>query len=146
MLRVEQTFLVNEAPEVVFDYVTTPSNLPKWQTAKTAVEQLTPGAAGQGTRLRERTKGPGGREFDQIVEFTEFDRPRRLQVRVVDGPYPVDGTWTFEPAEEGTHLRFVAEGQLRGLMRLLQPLARRLVTRQFAEYHENLRRNLDRRL
>jgi hypothetical protein len=28
--------------------------------------------------MRERTKPPGGKEFEQVVEFTEFDRPRRV--------------------------------------------------------------------
>jgi hypothetical protein len=64
-------------------------------------------------------------------------------VHVVEGPYPVDGTWTFEPVGAGTRVRFVAEGELTGLMRALQPLAKRLADRQFAAYHRNLRRNLE---
>ena len=142
-MRVEQTLRVSRPPGVVFDYLTNPSNLPEWQTAKTSVEQLTDGPPGLGTRVLERTKGPGGKEFDQIIEFTEFDRPKRVHVHVVEGPYPVDGTWTFEAADGGTRLRFVAEGELKGLMRLLKPVATRLVGRQFAGYHENLRRNLE---
>lgn len=145
-MRVEQTVVVKQPPEVVFDYLTSPSKLTEWQTSKTAVEQLSAGPPRRGMLLRERTKGPGGKEFDQIVEFTEFDRPLRVQVHVVDGPYPVDGTWTFEPAEGGTRLRFIAEGRLNGPMRVLQPLAKRLLRRQFAAYHENLRRNLEGRV
>ena len=38
----------------------------------------------------------------EITELTEFDRPNRVTVHVVDGPYPVDGTWTFRPAGTGT--------------------------------------------
>jgi uncharacterized protein YndB with AHSA1/START domain len=74
-MRVEQTFSVRRPPEVVFDYLTNPSNLAEWQTSKTSVEQLTDGPPRLGTRVRERTKGPGGREFEQLVEFTEFVRP-----------------------------------------------------------------------
>jgi ribose 5-phosphate isomerase B len=142
-VRIQETFDVNRPPEAVFDYLTNPSSLPEWQTAKTSVEQLTDGAPGPGTRFRERTKGPGGKEFEQVVEFTEFDRPRRVNVHVVEGPYPVDGTWTFEPDGTGTHVAFVAEGTLRGAMRPLQPLVQRMVARQFAAYHRNLRRNLE---
>ena len=142
-MQLEQTFLIKRPAEVVFDYLTNPAHLAEWQTSKTSVEQLTDGAPRLGTRIRERTKGPGGKEFDQIVEFAEFDRPRRVRVHVVDGPYPVDGAWTFKPAEGGTRLRFVAEGELSGPMRLLQPLAKRMLAKQFAAYHENLRRNLE---
>jgi len=142
-MQVEETFFVSRPPEVVFDYLTNPSKLAEWQTSKTSVEQLTDGAPGLGTRIRERTKQPGGKEFEQIVEFTEFERPVRVHVHVAEGPYPVDGTWSFEPGSEGTRVHFVAEGELRGALGLLQPLAKRLVARQMAGYHRNLRRNVE---
>jgi hypothetical protein len=40
-------------------------------------------------------------------------------------------------------VRFVAEGELSGAARLFQPLIKRMVARQFAGYHENLRRQLE---
>ena len=140
-MRVEQTFSVGRPPEAVFDYLTNPSNLAAWQTSKTSVEQLTDGPPRLGTRFRERTKPPGGKEFEQIVEFTEFDRPRRVHVHIVEGPYPVDGTWSFEPDGNGTRVHFVAEGKLHGVMRILQPVTKLLLARQMAGYHRNLRRN-----
>src|SRR6266540_4132677 len=85
-MRIEQTFSVSQPPEVVFDYLTNPSNLAAWQTSKTSVEQLTDGPPQLGTRVRERTKPPGGKEFEQIVEFTEFDRPVRVHAHIVEGP------------------------------------------------------------
>ena len=85
-MRFEQTFTVARPPEVVFDYLTDPTNLAKWQTSKTSVEQITDGPVGLGTRVRERTKPPGGKEFEQVVEFTEFERPARLHAHIVEGP------------------------------------------------------------
>ena len=140
---VEQTFFVSRPPEVVFDYLTNPSTLADWQTSKTSVEQLTDGAPRLGTRIRERTKPPGGKEFEQVVEFTEFERPVRVHVHIVEGPYPIDGTWSFEPDGEGTRVHFVADGELRGALRMLQPVAKLLMARQMAGYHRNLRRNVE---
>ena len=134
-MRIEQTFFVSRPPEVVFDYVTNPAHLADWQTSKTSVEQLTDGAPRLGTRVRELTKPPGGKEFEQIVEFTEFDRPVRVHAHIVEGPYPIDGTWSFEPHDDGTRVHFVAEGELRGVMRLFQPIAKRVIARQMAGYH-----------
>ncbi|HEX6701348.1 MAG TPA: SRPBCC family protein [Gaiellaceae bacterium] len=108
-MRVEQTFSVRRPPEDVFDYLTNPANLAEWQTSKTSVEKLTDGAPRLGTRVRERTKGLGGREFEQIVEFTEFVRPELVHVHVVEGPYPIDGTWAFERDGDGTRVLFVAK-------------------------------------
>jgi hypothetical protein len=108
------------------------------------VQQLTEGPPRLGTRVRERTKPPGGKEFEQVVEFAEFDRPRRFRAHVVEGPYPVDGAWSLEPEGAGTRVHFAAEGRLRGAMRLLEPVTGRVVARQFAGYHRNLRRNVER--
>jgi carbon monoxide dehydrogenase subunit G len=142
-MRIEQTFRVARPPEVVFDYLTDPSRVAEWQTTKTSVEPLTEGPPRQGTRVRERIKQPGGKEFEQLVEFIEFDRPRRVRTNVVEGPYRIDGTWSFEPDGAGTRVRFVAEGPLEGVMRLLGPLAKRMIDRQFRGYHRNLSRNLE---
>jgi uncharacterized protein YndB with AHSA1/START domain len=142
-MRIEQTFAVDRPPEAVFDYLTDPSKVTEWQTAKTSVESLTDGPPRLGTRVRERTKPPGGKEFEQVVEFTEFERPHRVRTHIAEGPYPVDGTWSFEPDGAGTRVEFVAEGPLKGAMRLLGPLATRMIARQFRGYHENLRRNLE---
>jgi uncharacterized protein YndB with AHSA1/START domain len=143
-VRIAQTFSVNRPPETVFDYVTDPARLADWQTSNTSVEQLTEGIPGLGTRFRERTKPPRGKEFEQITEFAEFDRPSRLRVHVVEGPQPIDGTWVFEPdRDEGTRVQFVAEGELRGPLRILGPIMKIVIARQFAAYHRILRRNVE---
>ncbi len=142
-MRIEETFFVDRPPEAVFDYLTNPATVAEWQTSKTYVEQLTDGQPGLGTRVRERTKPPKGKEFEQVVEFTEFERPRRVRVHVVEGPYPIDGTWSFAPEGDGTRVEFLAEGELPGAMRVVGPLMKRLVARQFAGYHENLRRSVE---
>ena len=142
-MRITEAFTVSRPPEAVFDYVADPAKLADWQTSQTAVEQLSDGLVGRGSRFRERTKPPGGREFEQLTEFSEFERPHRLRVHVLEGPQPIDGSWTFEPAAGGTRVGFVAEGELHGWMRLLAPLIARVIARQFAAYHRNLRRNLE---
>jgi carbon monoxide dehydrogenase subunit G len=142
-MRVEETFSVARPPGVVFDFITNPENLARWQTSKRSVEQLTEGPPGLGSRFCERTKPPLAKEFEQITEFTEFERPRRLHVHIVEGPYPIDGTWTFEPDGDGTRVRFLAAGELSGPMKLLEPLFERVFARQFAGYHRKLRQNLE---
>jgi uncharacterized protein YndB with AHSA1/START domain len=142
-MHVQQTFRIGARPERVFDYMTDPANLAQWQTTKTSVEQITSGSPQLGTRFRERTKPPAGKEFEQIVEYSEFDRPRRFTVHIVDGPQPVDGTWCLEPSGDATEVTFIANGEVRGFIRLLGPITGHLVGRQFAEYHKKLRRNLE---
>jgi carbon monoxide dehydrogenase subunit G len=143
-MRIDEMFTVAAPPEAVFDYMTDPANLAAWQTSKTSVEPLDDGPPRLGYRVRERTKPPGAKEFEQVVEFVEFDRPGRFAVHIVEGPYPVDGAWTLEPdGAGGTRARFVAEGELRGVLKLLGPISSRMMARQFAGYHRNLARNVE---
>jgi uncharacterized protein YndB with AHSA1/START domain len=143
-VRISETFVVAAPADVVFDYMTDASKLASWQTSKTLVESLTEGPTRLGTRVRERTKPPRGKEFEQVVEFTEFDRPRRFHVHIVEGPYPINGTWTFKASGADTEVTFTAEGELRGPIRFIEPLVKRLMAREFADYHRNLRQNISR--
>ena len=144
-MRVEQEFRVERSPEEVFDYLTDHSKLAEWQTSKTSVEPLTEGPARLGTRVRERTRQPGGKEFEQVVEFVEFDRPGRFAVHIVEGPYPVDGAWTLVREGDGTRVNFTAEGELGGFQKALSPVLSRMMARQFAGYHRLLASNVDAR-
>jgi hypothetical protein len=61
-------------------------NLRSWQTSKTRVEALTAGPPRAGYRVREWTKVPGRKEFEQVVEFTQFERPSHLHTHIVEDP------------------------------------------------------------
>jgi len=142
-MRIEETFSVARPPKVVFDYLIQPGNLADWQTSKTFVEQITDGPPRLGTRVRERAKVFGRKEWEQIVEVVEFERPRRFGAHIVEGDVPVDGRWTFERDGDATRVHFEAWGELRGPLKLLQPVIKLAIARQFAKYHRNLRRNVE---
>ena len=142
-MRVEQSFTVARPPREVFDYMTNPANLASWQTSKVSVEPLTDGPPRKGYRIKERTK-IGLRQWDQVVELTEFEPGRALSTHIVEGSTPVDGRWTFQANDAGgTDVRFVAEGRLTGAMRLLEPLVERGVARSFRHYHALLARHVE---
>jgi len=142
-MRLEETFSVGRPPKVVFDYLIQPGNLADWQTSKTSVEQITQGPIRLGTRVRERTKVPGRKEWEQIVEVVEFERPRRFGLHIVEGGFPGGGWWTFERDGDATRVHFEALVQLRGPLKLLQPVMKVAMARSFAKYHRNLRRNVE---
>jgi ligand-binding SRPBCC domain-containing protein len=138
-VRFEQTFTVRRPPEDVFAFMVEPDNLAKWQTVKTYVTPLTKGPPRLGYRVREGTK-VGPREWDQVVEFTEFDPGRTFGVRVIEGPES-HGRWTFQHDDSGTRVHLEADMKApKGLGMLFKWMA----ARQFRGYHENLRRELER--
>jgi uncharacterized protein YndB with AHSA1/START domain len=142
-MRIEQSFTVARPPEEVFAYMTDPANLKAWQPSKLAVEPLTDGPPRQGYRVKERTK-VGLREWDQVVEFTEFEPGRALTTHIVEGSMPVDGRWTFEEdGAGGSRVHFVAEGELTGFARFIEPLLRGGIDRSFKKYHALLAQNVE---
>jgi carbon monoxide dehydrogenase subunit G len=142
-MRVEQSFNVRRPPADVFAFMTDPANLSSWQTSKVSVEALTAGPPRQGYRIKERTK-VGLRQWDQVVEFTDFEPGRAFSTHIVEGSMPVDGRWTFrDDGAGGTRVKFVAEGDLTGALRLLEPLLRRAVARTFRRSHALLARNVE---
>jgi uncharacterized protein YndB with AHSA1/START domain len=138
-VHIEDTFSIARPPMDVFEFMVDPRNLARWQTVKTHVAPVTEGSPGLGYRVRERTK-VGPREWEQLVEFTEFEPGRVLGVNVIEGP-PSHGRWTMEPDGAGTRIHF--EGEFKAPP-LVGPLLQRLMARQFRGYHKNLRRELER--
>src|SRR6185312_3620255 len=106
-MRIEQSFTVGRPPLEVFAYMVDPANLASWQTSKVSVEPLTDGPPRKGYRIRERTK-IGLRQWEQVVELSEFEPGRALSTRIVEGSVPVDGRWTFQAdGAGGTDVQFV---------------------------------------
>src|SRR3954447_11497013 len=137
-MRFTDEFFVARRPEEVFDFMVDPRHLARWQTTKTYVTPLTDNTVGVGFRVREGTK-VGPREWDQVVEYTEFERGRTFAVRVVDGP-PSSRAWAFAWEDKGS--RVACEGETKAPP-LVGFLFRRILERQFRAYHANLRRELE---
>jgi uncharacterized protein YndB with AHSA1/START domain len=127
----------------VFAYATDPAKLATWQTNTVSAVQEGDGPLGVGTRLHEVHRGPGGKEMPSVVEVSAYEPGRRFGLRMVEGALPIHADITFAPNDQGTVLRFRTFGQPTGAMRLLQPVLRRAMRRQFAEHCANLKRVLE---
>jgi uncharacterized protein YndB with AHSA1/START domain len=137
-VHIEQTFTIASPPANVFAFMVDPENLAKWQTAKTYVTPVSEGPPRLGYRVREGTK-VGPREWEQLVEFTEFVPGRALGVNVIEGPES-HGRWTMEPDGAGTRIHFEADMKA---PTLVGPVLKWITARNFRAYHENLRRELE---
>jgi uncharacterized protein YndB with AHSA1/START domain len=127
----------------VFAYATDPAKLADWQTNTVSAVQEGEGPLGVGTRLHEVHRGPRGKELASVVEVSVYQPDTRFGLRMVEGALPIHADIRFAPNGSGTVLRFRAFGQPTGGMRLLQPVLRRALRRQFAEHCENLKRVLE---
>jgi uncharacterized protein YndB with AHSA1/START domain len=123
----------------VFAYATDPAKLASWQTNTVSVTQQGNGPLGLGTRLNEVHRGPGGKDIATVVEVSEYEPDAVFGLRMVEGALPLHARITFDAAGGGTLLRFRSYGQPTGALRLLQPMLRRTLRRQFSVHCETLK-------
>jgi uncharacterized membrane protein len=144
MIKFHIPIEINRPVDEVFGYVTDPDKLPSWQTNTVSVEMEPDGPMALGTRLREVHKAAGGRELQSVVEVSQYEPERRLELRIVEGPLAVDGLFVFAPTDgASTRLELFGTGRPEGAMRLAQPLLRHFVRRQFAAHLLTLKRVME---
>ncbi len=90
--------------------------VPRWAAYLRRASALD-GPPSRGARVKYELELPGGLRTDLILEYTDWDRPRRAVGRFGDGP--LNGTWsyTFVEREGRTDLLYEMDYELRGLLR-----------------------------
>lgn len=145
MLRIALLYELPVPPGVAFAYVTAPNRLHEWQANTVSVVADPPPPLRLGTRLTETRRAPiGGRTVTAVVEVVAYEPGERFDLHVVDGPLPIDVSHTFAPGAtpNTTHLEVVLHGELPYPFRLVQPLFRRMLEKQFRADYERLAERL----
>ena len=139
-MRIELTVEISRPPEAVFELLSDIDRLSEWQAS--AVEAHTEGPLAEGSRVREKRRLLG-REVDTELEVVAYEPPKRLTLRSLGGP--VDFRVDHELTERGggTVLRFVAEAQPGGLLRLTEPLLARTAKQEFRQDFDRLKELLE---
>lgn len=144
----EQNFPV--PPDQVFAALTDLDQAPQWMPNLRAIEKLTEGPFGQGTRFRE-TRQMFGHDATELYEVSRFDPPRALELMVdarrgssKRGKYRFSYSFTRN-ATYGTDMTLAGEISDLGLLgTVLAPLLVRPFKRAIAQDHAALRAFLDR--
>lgn len=127
---VEESVVIGLPQQEVFDFLAKFENLSVYDAFVTASGQVGDGPPGLGTRGRGTTRFMG-QQFDWVVEFTEFEPPRRMTSRSVGGGRDLTATFLLEPAGSGTRVTERLEtGAMGGLLgKLPDPVVNRLLGR-----------------
>lgn len=122
------------SPEQAFDHIAVHffENHPRWDPGIVELARTSPGPIAAGTTGRE-TRQAGGRRFVTEFQVSEFDPPRRFAHRSTAGSMGEDVSYAIEPRSSGavihTHLQIYPKSLG---MRLLFPLIRRMIERNYA--------------
>jgi hypothetical protein len=91
-----------------------------WQSSLIELEQLTEGPLRAGSRFRE-IRRLGRRDAKIEGQVTAFEPNKRLETKTITKP-EVTVSYSFDPENGGTRLRYKFVLLSSGIMRLLEPL------------------------
>ncbi len=128
-MLVQGNIVIERSIEDVFDFVADERNEPRYNPQMTRADKVTDGPIGVGTKFHSVMTGVGG-AADMTIEFTEFDRPRRIAETTHMSNMNIKGVLAFEPVPEGTRMTWLWDLEPRGFYKMLGPLIRRIGERQ----------------
>ncbi len=127
MIEVTATADVARPATALFAFLADMSNNPSWQQGQVSCEWTTPPPIGVGSRYDQRARFMG-REIVSTFEVTEFVPDRCIRIRTVESTMPMDITRQVQPlGEDRSRVTAVIRGGPTGLLRLADPLTRRMV-------------------
>jgi len=62
-----------------------------------------------------------GRRLEYVYQVVEYVPDKRLVMRTADGPFPMETTYEWEPAEMGTRMTLRNRGTPSGFSRIVAP-------------------------
>lgn len=135
---------IRRSPAEVFAYVEQLDKHGEWQENVISAHKEPIGQTQVGTRNIEMRRVPGGpREI--VSEVVEYDPPRRIAARGLNGPIRARVGITIEPIDNGNGSRVIQELELDGygIGKLFAILARRSAPKQISKDQARLKQILE---
>jgi len=119
MIKVEASIVIQKPVQEVFAYSDDPANNKAWQEGLVESKKTSPGPTGVGTQITDVRKFLG-RDMDSKLEVTAYEPNKRVTVKTISGPVKFEITTLYEPAEGGTKVTMMGEGEPGGLFKLAE--------------------------
>jgi uncharacterized membrane protein len=130
--------------DVVAAYATDPTNAPEWYANIDSVEWQTPPPARVGSKVAFVARFLG-RRLAYTYALVELVPGERLAMRTAQGPFPMETTYTWQPAGEGsTRMTLRNRGEPSGFSKLMAPFMAPSIRRANRKDLAALRRILER--
>jgi uncharacterized protein YndB with AHSA1/START domain len=121
MPAAQRTIMINRPPDQVFAFFADPANDLRWRSH--VKEASADGPIRVGSSVHQVVSGPGGRSIPADLEVTAHDPPSRYAFKVIAGPARPVGEFRFDPAGEGTQVKFSLNAELKGIKKLVMSKA-----------------------
>jgi uncharacterized membrane protein len=143
MARIDGAVVIKRPVAEVFDFVADERNEPRYNPGIRRVEKLSPGPIGRGTRFRAEAVTLR-RTVGMTIQYTVYERPRRLASSIDMAAADIAGTLRFDPVSGSTRMSWSWELRPRGLYSLLAPVIVPLGRRAEQTNWRRLKRFLER--
>ena len=120
MIQHEVSIHLSQPVEQVFAFLVDTSKLSTWQSNLIKSEPLTEGPLRTGSRFRE-IRRINNKEEEIEGEITALEPNKRLETKTVTKPQ-AKVSYSLNPEQGGTRLRYKFVLETSGLMRLLEPI------------------------
>ena len=119
---VQTQTVIRRPRQAVAEYAGEPGNAPQWYANIGSVRWRTPAPIAVGSRF-DFAASFLGRRLAYTYEVTELVSGERLVMRTTDGPFPMETTYTWADAGDGsTRMTLRNRGTPGGFFRLATPL------------------------
>lgn len=137
--------VIKRAVDEVAAYAADPDNAPHWYTNITSVEWQTPRAIEVGARIAFVAHFLG-RRMAYTYEIVELVPGARLVMRTIEGPFPMETTYTWEAAGPNeTRMSIRNRGNPAGFTRSYAPLVAKAMRKANQKDLAHLKRQLESR-
>jgi hypothetical protein len=141
-MRVARSSTINQPVELVFEYVSTPENDPTWVPVSLRHEKISPGPLRVGS-ITEEDVAFLRRRMRCVWEVWHYEPPSAVALRTVSGPLPATIHLLLESLDSGTELTLVVDVELHGVYKLMWPVMKWVVQRQFKTQLRTLKNLLE---
>ena len=125
--------MIEQPVEAVAAFAADPTNAPAWYSNITSVRWRTPPPLAVGSTM-DFVAQFLGRRLAYTYEVVELEHDRTLVMRTADGPFPMETTYTWEPARPGaTRMTLRNRGNPVGFSRFAAPIMARAMRRATAK-------------
>jgi carbon monoxide dehydrogenase subunit G len=143
-MRTESSTSIERPVNAVFDYVSDMSNDPEWHTDMLEVRASGAGPIGVGTIFDLKFKPFMGQSQGKAT-ISEFQSGKRVVLKGQMGKFAPTITLAFEPSGSGTRVTRTVDMVPPGLMRVMSPIMKSMMSKQNAGFLANLKRLLESR-
>jgi uncharacterized membrane protein len=140
--HIEGDIIIKRPVEEVFDFCADERNEPRYNPQMTHAELTSSGPIGLGSQFRAETMTIG-RKMAMTIEWTAYERPRRLASWTRLSGMDIRGDLRFDPVAGGTRMRWAWNLEPHGGLKLMGPMITLMGRRQERTIWASLKRVLE---